>query len=318
MGSVMTKAKIWRPAAVLVTFLSCACTDMSPAPEPAWANAANAPAAESFCAEFRDQEEQIRDDNEPETLGWPTALPGMAPLDQHPAPSAVTAALLGPPCRGGDDLWVIPVARLTGRLAGVDEEFVAVREPSVVALGNGRTAFFAIASEGHYHAADAFGLIAVVDVEHPSPTPLFAMPGSGTWGKAGGFNVPHGQSAIWSAAGDFSFGDAQGWAGVTDVSISEPRAFGRFLTYGRHTCLPVDADPGSLCRGAWEFVVTSIAYAPGGQLTLTWRLDHFDEQSSGQGAEPRRLHQTTRSLSATYQEDGVSYHRVSGDEPPRI
>jgi hypothetical protein len=291
---------------------------MSPVPEQASANAANAPAAESFCEEFRDEEERIRDNSESRTFGWPTALPGMAPLERRPAPSALTAALLGPPCRGGDDLWAVPVARLTGHLANVDEEFVAVREPSVVALGNGRTAFFAIASEGHYHAADAFGLIAIVDVEDPGPTPLFAMPGSGTWGEAGDFNVPRGENAIWSAAGDFSFGDAQGWAGVTDVSISEPRAFGRFLTYGRHTCLAADADPGSLCSGAWEFVVTSIAYAPDGQLTLTWRLDSFDEQRSGAGVEPQRLRQTTRVLSATYQEDGVSYRRMSGEEPPRI
>jgi hypothetical protein len=314
----MTKAKLGRPVAVLVIVLSWACTDMSPVPEPVSVNAANARAAESFCEEFRGEEEHLPNRNEPQTFGWPTALPGMVPLERHPAPSAVTAALLGPPCRSGDDLWAIPVARLTGRFVNVDEEFVAVREPSVVALGNGRTAFFAIASEGRYHAADAFGLIAIIDVENPTPMSLFAMPGSGTWGEVGGFNVPRGERAIWSAAGDFSFGDAQGWAGVTDVSISEPRAFGRFLTYGRHTCLAVDAGPGLLCHGAWEFVVTSIAYAPDGQLTLTWRLDRFDEQSRGQDAEPQRLRQTTRVLTAVYQEDGVSYHRVSGEEPPRV
>jgi hypothetical protein len=207
---------------------------------------------------------------------------------------------------------------LTGRLVSVEQEFVAVRGPSVVALGNGRTAFFAIASEGHYHAADAFGLIAIVDIDNPSPTPLFVMPGSGTWGEAGGFNVPRGEHAIWSAAGDFSFGDAQGWAGVTEVSISEPRAFGSFLTYGRHTCLAVDAAPGSQCRGAWEYLISSIAYAPGGQLTLAWQLDSFDEQSNGEGAEPQRLRQTTRVLSAVYRADGISYRLVSGEEPPRI
>jgi hypothetical protein len=291
---------------------------MSPVPEQASAHAANTPAAERFCEEFREEAQRIRDNNETRTFGWPTALPGMAPLEQRPAPAALTAALLGPPCRGGDDLWAVPVARLTGHLISVEQEFVAVREPSVIAVGNGRTAFFAIASEGQYHAADAFGLIAVVDIDNPSPTPLFAMPGSGTWGEAGGFNVPHGQRAIWSAAGDFSFGDAQGWAGVTDVSISQPRAFGRFLTYGRHTCLAVDADPGSQCGDAWEYIVTSIAYAPDRQLTLTWRLDTFDERSRGEGAEPQRLRQTTRLLSATYQEDGVAYRRVSGEEPPRI
>jgi hypothetical protein len=291
---------------------------MSPAPEQASANAANTPAAESFCEEFRDEEREIQDNNETTNFGWPTALPGMAPLERRPAPSAVTAALLGPPCRGGDDLWAIQVARLTGSLVNVDEEFVAVREPSVIALSDGRAAFFAIASEGHFHAAHAFGLIAMVDLDHPSPTPLFAMPGSGTWGLVGSFNVPPGQSAIWSAAGDLNFGDVQGWAGVTEVSLSEPRAFGRFLTYGRHTCLYADADPGSRCSGAWEYIITSIAYAPDAELTLTWRFDNYDEQSSGEDAEPRRLRQTTRILSAVYRADGVSYHRVSGEEPPRI
>jgi hypothetical protein len=317
MGSIMIKATICRPGAVLVLFLSCSCTDISPASQPASVNPANAPAAESFCEEFRDEEGRIRESNEPQSLGWPTALPGMALLERHPASPALTAALLGPPCRNGEDLWVVSVARLSGRLVNIDDEFVVVREPSIVALGNGRTAFFAIASEGHYHAADAFGIIAIVDEGNPSATPLFAMPGGGTWGIAGGFNVPPGELAIWSAAGDFSFGDAEGWAGVTDVS-SQPRALGRFPTYGRHTCLAGDADPGSLCRGAWEFVVTSIAYAPGGQLTLTWQLDSFEEQSSGPDAEPQRLRQTTRSLTATYQDDGVSYHRVSGEEPPSI
>jgi hypothetical protein len=281
-------------------------------------NAAILPAAQSFCDEFHDEEGRIQDISEPRTFGWPTELPGMAPLERRPAAPALTAALLGPPCRNGEDLWAVPVARLTGRLVDIEEEFVVVREPSIVALGNGRAAFFAIASEGHYHAADAFGLIAIVDEENPSPTPMFAMPGSGTWGIVGGFNVPPDTLAIWSAAGDVSFGDAQGWAGVTDVSLSAPRALGRFLTYGRHSCLAGDASLGSQCRGAWEYVITSIAYAPGGELTLTWRLDDFDERGVGGDDQPQRLRQTTRSLSATYRLDGESYRRISGEEPPRI
>ncbi|MGE0533305.1 MAG: hypothetical protein AB7P35_18490, partial [Hyphomonadaceae bacterium] len=303
-----------RSVAVLVILLCCACAEQPP--QQTSSNATNAPAAESFCEEFRAEEVRVRQ-SESRSFGWPTALPGMAPLERLPAPSEVTVALLGPPCDGGDDLWVVPVARLSGRLDNIEEEFVVVREPSVVALGEGRTAFFAIASEGHYHAADSFGLIVIVDVEHPSPTPLFAMPGSGTWGEAGGFNVPPGQPVIWSAAGDFSFGDAQGWAGVTDVSISDPRAFGRFPTYGRHTCLEADADPGSQCPGAWEYIITSIGYAPDGQLTLTWRLDSFDERSSSEG-EPQRLRQTTRAISAVYRSDGITYRRVGGEEPPAL
>ena len=327
----MTKASISRPFAALVILLTCACTQASPAPEHARANTANAanataaeqarahgeiaPAAESFCEEFRNEE--IRYSTETRTFGWPTALPGMAPLERHAAPAAMIAALLGPPCYGGDDLWAIPVARLTGHLAGVEQEFVAVRDASVVALGNGHTAFFAIASEGHYHAADAFGLIAIMDHQDPGSTRLFAMPGSGSWGQVGGFNVPRGEPAIWSAAGDFNFGDAQGWAGVTDVSVAAPHASGRFLTYGRHTCL-ILARPRSQCRGAWEYIITSIAYGPGGQLVLTWRLDRFDERRIGGGDQTQRLRQATRVLSATYQMHGQSYRRSSGEEPPRI
>jgi hypothetical protein len=309
---------IERAGVALAVLLSCACTETPPATQQQNAIATEAaPALQSFCAEFREEEERARDD-EPVGRGWPTALPGMAPLDRRPAPAALTAALLGPPCGGGDDLWAVPVARLIGHVVNLEQEFVAVRAPSLVTLGDGRTAFFAIASEGKYHAADAFGLIAIVDEADPSRTPLFAMPGGGTWGEAGGFNAPSGQRAIWSAAGDVSFGDAEGWAGVTDVSGAAPRALGRFLTFGRHTCLSSDADIGSQCRGAWEYVVTSIAYAPGGEVTLTWRLESFDARHSGDLFRPQRLRTTTRSLSATYRVEGGSYRRVSGEEPPRI
>jgi hypothetical protein len=329
----MTKASISRPVAALMLLLSCACTKASLAPEQTRAHTAtranaataanaatraNAPAAERFCEEFRSEEAQIQASEETRTLRWPTALPGMAPLERHAAPTALTRALLGAPCHGGDDLWVVPVARLTGHLVNVEQEFVAVRGPSIALLGNGRTAFFAIASEGHYHAADAFGLIAVVDDDDPGSTPLFAMPGSGTWGEVGGFNIAAGEGAIWSAAGDFSFGDAQGWAGVTDVSAPAPHASGRFLTYGRHTCLTSDASPGSWCRGAWEYTITSIVYRPDGLLTLTWRLDNFDERRVGAGDASQRRRQTTRLLSASYQMDGQSYRRRSGEEPPSI
>jgi hypothetical protein len=293
--------------------LFCACAKAPRPPE--LTQAASAP-AERFCEEFR--REQTRDGREARSFGWPAVLPGMTPLERRAAPSGLTAALLGPPCRGGDDLWALPVARLTGHLVGVEQEFVAVRSPSMVALQDGRTAFFAIASEGDYHAADAFGLIGIVEDRDASATPLFAMAGSGTWGQAGSFNVPRGHLAIWSSAGDLSFGDVQGWAGVTDLSAPTPREVGRFLTYGRHTCLTGDASPGSQCRGAWEYIVTSIVYAAGGELTLTWRLDTFDEQRIGGGEETRRLRQSTRSLSAIYQMAGGTYRRVSGEAPARI
>lgn len=314
----MTMAWTCRLSIVLAVLLSCACTEPSRAPQPARVDAAaTTPQAESFCREFRDEEARLQGEDEPRTFGWPTALPGMTPLERHPAPPDVTAALLGQPCSGGD-LWAVPVAGLTGRLVNIEQEFVAVREPSIVDLGNGRTAFFAIAAEGHYHAAHAFGLIAMVDVRNPSATPLLAMPGAGTWGVVGGFSVPRGYPAIWSAAGDYSFGEGQGWAGVTDVSLSEPRSFGNFPTFGQHTCLYSDAALGAQCRGAWEYVVTSIDYAPGGLLTLTWRLDNFDEKSRGEGVAPQRLRQTSRTLTASYRQDGVSYSRVSGEEPPRF
>jgi hypothetical protein len=216
----------------------------------------------------------------------------------------------------------VRAAQLTGNLVDVEQEFVAVFRPQVATLDDGRTAFFAIGSEGHYHAADAFGLIAIVDADNPDPTQLFAMPGGGTWGETGGFNVPRGETSrrlhIWSAAGDVSFGDAQGWAGVTDLSGRSPRMLGRFLTYGRRSCRLEDGRAIHRCRG-WGYVVDSIAYGPGGQLTLTWRMQEFDEQLIESGPEVQSLRRRrTRMLSAVYQANGGSYRRVRGEEPPKI
>jgi hypothetical protein len=230
-------------------------------------------------------------------------------------------ALLGSPCPGGNDLWAIPTTRLAGDLANLEQDVVVIFEPSLVTLDDGRTAFFALASEGHYHAADAFGVIVFVDAHNASQAPLFVMPGSGPWGEAGGFNAPSdappGISHIWSAAGDVSFGDVQGWAGVSDLSGPTPRALGRFLTYGRHSCLEDESEVGP-CHGAWEYSVTSIAYAPDGQVTLTWRMEEFDERRPRADDRPQREQQRTRTLSATYEESSGSYRRARGDEPPRI
>lgn len=311
----------------LASLMLCACGEAArPPSQPAPVAADIA----SFCAEFRTQAEAIAALPENESAAeWPVVLPGMAPLAMSPAPEAVTSALLGPPCPGGDDLWAVRSTHMTGNLVDVEQEILAVSAPSIITLGDGRTAFFAIASEGHYHAADAFGLIAFVDnlpldtaatrrwiAANPvDQAPLFAMPGGGTWGEAGGFNVPPSDQAaqIWSAAGDVSFGDVQGWAGVTDVSGEAPRVLGRFLTYGRNTCAE---DDGAPCTGAWEYVVTSIVHAPGGQITLRWRLQAFAERRGG--TETHRSDVRTRDLSATYQLTDGAYHRLRGEEPPKL
>jgi hypothetical protein len=208
--------------------------------------------------------------------------------------------------------------QLRGELAGVDEPILAVSAPSLVQLGDGRTVFIAVASEGHYHAADGLGIAAIVDERRPEPTPLFALPGHAPWGEAPTFNASREQPGhVWFAAGDISFGDSEGWAGVADLSGALPRELGRFRTYGRHLCAIDELNPAP-CQGGWEYVVTSIAYAPAGQLNLQWRMEEFDQMPSAQWWTPHKVRRREQELSAWYELRDGHYELVRGQEPPSI
>jgi hypothetical protein len=212
----------------------------------------------------------------------------------------------------------VRAAQLRGELAGVEEPILAVSAPSLVQLGDGRTVFIAVASEGRYHAAEGLGIAAIVDERRPEPTPLFAMPGHAPRGEAPTFNAPREQPGhIWSAVGDISFGDSEGWAGVADLAGSLPRELGRFRTHGRHLCAIDELDPRP-CQGGWEYVVTSVAYAPAGQLRLQWRMEEFDQLPSAQWWNPHKVRVRARELTAAYELRDGRYALVSGQEPPSI
>lgn len=297
-----------------------ACNDAAPP-------AADQPDIAAFCSTFRAGAEEAAagthtdaGDEQP-TRSWPTSLPGMTPLALDPAPPASTSALLGPPCPGASDLWTVHAAAIEGHVVGVEEPILAVSAPSVIRLGAGRTAFIAVASEGQYHAAASLGVVALIDESRPERALLFAMNGAGAWGEAPTFNAPDDQPAggwqIWSVAGDISFGDSEGWAGVTDLAGPAPRDLGRFVTYGRHLCM-LDDTAVSQCQGGWEYVVTSISWSATGQLQMQWRMEDFDQLPSPQWWTPRKANVRTREIRALYEVRDGRYQLVEGEEPPRI
>lgn len=243
-------------------------------------------------------------------------LPNLGPLQLTQADAETARRIFGDPCPGLERAWGTPLSSFAFPNQSGGSGFAAVEAPAVLYLPDGRRVLLAAVTPAQAHIAQGFH--AAVFLGSESRQRPYPMEGGGSFGYPGALSAPIRQPLgvfhVWLEGGGTWQGYTQSWATITDFSGVLPKFVGAFRTSAHFPCREYEERSDGVCPGGKAYSLIGLHYSDNGpdDLTLTWRMETFDEVE-----DHRRINVRERTLVARYQLREV-YVLVEGEEPPGI